>query len=107
MSDAIAPALTPEAWASIAAGNGIPYGYGSSSILGDLSMLDREDISAAIAYLNAALPDTDPRKITWAMVDALCDALSSSECDADEGRAASGVVEVLASYLPPRHITPP
>ena len=67
------------------------------------------DVPAAIAYLNAALPDDDPRKITWAMVDELRGVAGDYEyrgldpCPFD---TLNAYADALASYLPPRDNSP-
>lgn len=69
-----------------------------------------------IALANAALPDDDPRKITWAMVDAIRKSSHDIEAEHDtpgsplyddyvlweQFTALDGSADVLASYLPPR-----
>ena len=113
MTDKIEPALTPKAWASIDRGDDLPYGYGSS-VLDDLSVLDEEDIRAAIAYLNDRLPDADPRKITRQKIDALRRMIAQSDYipESDEGISdadgqwptislAESFADALESYLPP------
>ena len=108
---AIEPALTPKAWASIDRGDDLPYGYGSS-VLDDLSVLDEEDIRAAIAYLNDRLPDNDPRKITRERLTALRSAIDSERQRIDVlpnvypfadlvPLALGKFVDALESYLPP------
>jgi len=95
MTDKIAPALTPEQWEQSA----------TASFVSTLSS------AALIALANAALPDGDPRKITWAMVDALL-CVVQQDTDAQRWGPFDGEIEgaagcqrladALASYLPPR-----
>jgi hypothetical protein len=104
MTERIEPALTAEEWASIQAGNGIPY-MTRCSVVDDLRGLDDGDTHAAIAYANHLLPDSDPRKITREMVDDLRMAASGLRHEygsVDEDAASvDRVSDVLESYLPP------
>jgi hypothetical protein len=112
MTDAIAPALTPEQWADVAK-------YGVSYLraeVGPVVLWNGDDgPSVILALANAALPDTDPRKITWAMVDALL-CVVQQDTDAQRWGPFDGEIEgaagcqrladALASYLPPREAKP-
>lgn len=52
------------------------------------------DHANMIAKHNAALPDADPRKITWEMIDKIHDfAFDETQMQ---------IADALASYLPPR-----
>lgn len=59
-----------------------------------------------IARANAALPDDDPRKITWEMVDELRFASERNEREGDVDLAGSlnRIADILARYLPPRGV---
>jgi hypothetical protein len=64
------------------------------------------DLTKIIALANHYLPDDDPRKITWAMVDIIREA---GKWIGREGNPYIGFAknlpryaDVLASYLPPR-----
>lgn len=66
---------------------------------------------AAIALANHALPDDDPRKITWAMVDAIREVVKNADFADRVGDNAAiitnadvleRIADALASYLPSR-----
>ena len=66
---------------------------------------DRYSEAAVIALANAALPDDDSRKITWAMVEALRGCAGDFETSSKSHscyRNLHRIADVLASYLPPR-----
>jgi hypothetical protein len=114
----IAPAMSPEEWTEALSW---PHGV-KDYIVGPAERVGYGDDSCAdmarlIALANAALPDHDPRKITWAMV-ALLNAMIGRTRDtlrfdgSPDGRLAwVGLLHVvqladaLASYLPPREKT--
>jgi hypothetical protein len=109
MTERIEPALTAEEWASIQAGNGIPY-MTRCSVVDDLRGLDDGDMPAAIAYANHLLPDSDPRKITRRWVERLERYAQELSDEADQSEdeetiewaeAVSQMAEALDSYLPP------
>ena len=96
----IEPALTPEEWHILrlrSAGKMI-----GETVRGFLVFDQyKEDQVAAIAVANAALPDSDPHKITWAMVDDLREVDGRLDDDALRPLVVR-IADVLASYLPPR-----
>jgi hypothetical protein len=126
----IPPALTPDEWERRAIGDGpleiarIMDGPGPDAIevTEDLRWFRDEDIPALIALANAALPDTDPRKITRDWLADLRIAQNEAQeaawrscmngepgkpCDECQ-RAVDGfkarlqaIADALASYLPP------
>ena len=113
MSEKIEPALTAEEW---------QYWLGDRGYL-DLTLdagMDamayslHQSRAAIIALANAALPDSDPRKITRALVAMLRDAADlhignhndrcGSECKGEcfeSAREAVRMADALSSYLPP------
>jgi hypothetical protein len=122
MSERIAPALTPDEWAAKETrtpdhvrvallvdedGTFLEVGDGRSSA--DTWLIASEGMPQTIALANAALPDSDPRKITRARVDALREV--AREIDAENkgmitqcGWAddfLNGLADALESYLPP------
>jgi len=82
----IPPALTPKEWEAAKTACFVRTGT----------------LASVIAIANDELPDDDPRKITWAMYDALCDVKGSSESDVEASEIVDQLIDVLASYLPPR-----
>lgn len=99
MTDRIEPALTAEEWA-----RGGKFGH----VTLDSWREHPERIPGTIALANAALPDSDPRKITRKMVDYLCELAN----DEDDARAMGeqtqvdtirvrAIASALAAYLPP------
>lgn len=103
MTDRIEPALTATQWASV-------YAVKRAGILQDtLLTLDTADLGLAglIAAANAALPDSDPRKITRAMVEEIREAAASHAAyDSLPQFAALAarvqrIADALSSYLPP------
>jgi hypothetical protein len=103
--------LTPDEWARLAPGDF--YGSGDGGVYvgahtgGDMEVGHR--YHALVALANAALPDTDPRKITRARVDALRDV--AREIDAENKSMITSLgwaddfllalADSLESYLPP------
>ena len=115
MNEPIAPALTPEEWEE-AAIEGELYSRAEplkietepdgitlrrTDGLPRDPEINRGDIPVAISLLNFSLPDTDPRKITWEMVDALRGQLTVSMTGA-QFDITQRLADALASYLPPR-----
>jgi hypothetical protein len=100
MTDRIEPALTAEEWASIQAGNGIPY-MTRCSVVDDLRGLDDGDTHAAIAYANHLLPDSDPRKITRERIAAMRNTVTNLSLVDPDGEVVDAFADALASYLPP------
>lgn len=119
VTDPIEPALTAEEWAK-----GTPgvYGWDDGGVFIDWRTysreIDRPSVErphAIIAALNAALPDSDPRKITQEKVARLraaevhaagCAVLVehsdyNPSCDCQEGAFAASFADALESYLPP------
>lgn len=95
----IEPALSAEEWKAFP----------------DPRTLGNVDLPGTIARCNAMLPDADPRKITWAMVDVLRDEAVGIGSGGLAGRedtpyrtqrqreeALQRIADALASYLPPR-----
>ena len=133
MTEPIAPALTPEEWNAILSSPPLlNWTYTQDPIreaLIDLLYAETsnrhgifqglDDPGRIMAAANAILADTDPRKITWAMVDGLReesadigipDPLSYGDgdeiftrlsMDQREARLIA-ISNALASYLPPR-----
>lgn len=100
MTDKIEPALTAEEWTSPAdALDGyfdlrdgvvdvrLGGAHGGGDLVGDTRKL--------IAFANAALPDSDPRKITRERIALLWSAASRA------GESDVVFIEALESYLPP------
>jgi len=83
----IPPALTAEEWGNLP------------------RWRDQSCPEKAIAIANARLLDTDPRKLTWAMVDGLRETLGYLDTDTAQ-KSVGGILERLAdaieSHLPPR-----
>jgi len=75
-----------------------------------------DDLFAMIALANDALPEQDPRKITWALltrVQAMSDVLeglatspASTPFLREEAEAWRQIVKVLSALLPVRHSSP-
>jgi hypothetical protein len=120
MPERIEPALTPEEWAAgmKALGavradsvflnrseNAVYFGIRSHDTwrgepYTGAVVASKRSMAAVIAIANAALPDDDPRKITWEKIDAWIDT-----CDAVgawENATIRTFANALASYLPPR-----
>ena len=94
MNEPLAPALTPEEFRN--------EGMDDPGILGDIRYaVDQRDLAKIIALANHQLPDTDPRKITWGMVDAL-HRIAEEFPNGDTFDGLVGIADALASYLPPR-----
>lgn len=115
MSDPTAPALSAEEWAKREFAEGdisFDATMGRFTVVmdtwSDYGSTDRDvkRLPALIALANAALPDTDPRKITREMVAQLRRA-ADLMCEAKwgvlepEGNTVARIADALASYLPP------
>jgi hypothetical protein len=104
----IPPTLTSEQWQSLHAKHSSEYSSSafSAAVAGVRATLPVE-LPQIIAVANHQLPDDDPRKITWAMVD---DLRAWSAAVGDRWRSDTTVIdqtaEALASYLPPREEHP-
>lgn len=103
MTDKIEPALTPEEWRDALSEDmrdGLAY---------EVSYLwGRERPHAAIAIANAALPDSDPRKLAREMVRYLleiarfCESVSEERTGEIEPETKlRDIAAALESYLPP------
>jgi hypothetical protein len=116
MSDPIQPALSAEEWAKNLNDRGgleiQAFPEESSISIQDWGAMSgvtvgSEDLPALIALANAALPDSDPRKITREMVDGLRREADRAEYADRVGDNAGmtdldarRIADVLASYLP-------
>lgn len=58
-------------------------------------------LAAIMAMANDALPDTDPRKITWALVKHLRDTAYTAADGYSGPTWLADLADALASYLPP------
>lgn len=106
MSDAIPPALTPDEWARVEPSD--IYGHDDGGVYvgayrgGDIEVGVRDH--ALIALANAALPDTDPRKITREWVREIRGAARDYALPdgfLHSGEVLNRIADALASYLPP------
>lgn len=122
------PALTPDDWIAVRGGRFVRSGVGSGTssdrdhvhavmVAAGGRMIFPEGIAGSvvhsperlIALANAALPDTDPRKITRETVSALRIAAIALDMDAAafdvdnnaHAQAVRALAAALASYLPP------
>jgi hypothetical protein len=106
----IASAMSPEEWTEALSW---PHGV-KDYIVGPADRVGYGDDSCAdmarlIALANAALPDTDPRKITRAMVErlyGLANVLRDVHRMNIDAEQCESLADALASYLPPREGTP-
>lgn len=113
MSDRIEPGLTAEEWANVGPSSNLSlWGDGSGAIEVEgakpFYVNPEERPAALIALFNAALPDSDPRKITREMIASLRRAQECAEYYSDNSdennehsHALLGIVDALSSYLPP------
>lgn len=122
MTDKIEPALTPDEWTGLetwiptASPGKQRYLYASFSAAGIqfrepgqwTFLTTARDLSKLIAAANAALPHSDPRKITRERMAAVRAALAQQHVDltddhftSDETRVLAQVLDALESYLPP------
>lgn len=93
----IEPALTEKEWADAKK-------YGADNFRVDAGPLSWFEPSEVIALANAALPDTDPRKITRFRVEALraaALALDTAGVNVLHAIVVQAMADVLSSYLPP------
>lgn len=99
MSEKIEPALTPEQWASLQGNEFARYDMAKRFATGT-----EGTTVGLIALLNAALPDSDPRKITRAHVDFLRSCAIDADASDNRGWDAEPLREIanlLEAYLPP------
>lgn len=128
MSDRIEPALDAEEWESKVARRGAGYPSFIAmlepglTVVGAASAYEHEQsvevvtgaLPALIALANAALPDTDPRKITREKVELIRDGVQQIAAAVDDMRpstekadaralsvALGAFADALESYLPP------
>ena len=95
MTDHIEPALSAEEWARLQTADYLGFLMETND-----EILDRP--AQAIAVANAALPDTDPRKITREMVATLRDVTAPGSASGFETNAElTSLADALESYLPP------
>lgn len=95
MTDKIEPVLSAREWAGLG-----PNGVGHPPIpstLDGIQYLDADDLAKAVAIATAALPDSDPRKITQQDVAFL----RTVAWDGDGWGYAATVADKLAAFLPP------
>jgi hypothetical protein len=107
MTNRIEPALSAEEWA-----RGIPgvFGWDDGSVFIDWREpeplegphVDRPH--AIIAALNAALPDSDPRKITRALVRRLRETAYTAADGYSGPTWLADLADALESYLPPEGV---
>jgi len=121
----IPPALTAEEWANSEFAS--HYGLATTSLEvdhkgrvfahsemadEDIVVILNEAVDARavlpkfIALANAALPDGDPRKITWAMVDELREWATGFDDPRPGQETLAAIADALGSYLPPREAKP-
>lgn len=106
MSEKIEPALTPEEWAKLLGGgmldgrwvDGI-WKSGGVSVNSEYTV-PLSELPGAIAIFNAALPDSDPRKITREDVALLRD-MPEWVFPTDTLLRLESLARRLESYLPP------
>lgn len=119
MTDRIEPALTPEEWrissAALRPQFAIQELQGLYDSNGDAQPLDVADMPRVIALANAALPDSDPRKITRHQLFCLREVLANFSAALAVGdfgdflkpgleeyaSQAETLAAALESYLPP------
>lgn len=96
MSEKIEPALTPEQWRD------------SDRTITEMvgALPERaEDMVSLVALANAALPDSDHRKITREMVGRLRWAAShAGESNGGAQQCIDAIADALESYLPPENV---
>lgn len=96
MSEKIEPALTSQQWAEVESYDG-PLFYDEA-----IQNCPPESLPYLIALANAALPDSDPRKITREKVDALRITLLNKGSAFGKGFGlVNQIADALSSYLPP------
>jgi hypothetical protein len=91
MSEKIEPALSAEEWKH--AQESGRHGHGVRAV----------EIYREIAHLNAALLDSDPRKITRGQIERLRRAVAIAVSESRDSDASFGLMllDALESYLPP------
>lgn len=99
----IEPALTPEEWASV---EGEKRERTTTRHYEVDAILENHDPAKFIAVYNAALPDSDPRKITREWVETLRDIAElnlkkRTRLDRLAGPCLESIANALESYLPP------
>jgi hypothetical protein len=94
MTDRLEPALSEEEWARV------HDGTARWAVLDMAPEVQRK----MIALANAALPDDDPRKITWEMVTVIREAAHVPQHDGAtwEDERVTRIADTLESYLPPK-----
>lgn len=107
----IEPALTPDEWIAFTSElqrlreQGLDM---SSSVYGDEVGWDTAGCAANIALNNAALPDSDPRKVapeTVRRLRAISEAIRNEHQNWDAKAFLAALADSLESYLPPEALT--
>lgn len=104
MTDRIEPALPAQTWFNEQETARLDGWTLQQSLA---SRYEYERPAEKIALANAALPDSDPRKITWAMVQMIRTLAEEHQDDGDYDEmvahiaAGNAIADALASYLPP------
>lgn len=105
MTEKIEPALTAEGWRLSSAAERPEHALGSlRGLFPSDEYFDAADLPAVIALANAALPDSDPRKITRERVAAIRTAAEGSRRHYNAEPFANALrdfANALESYLPP------
>lgn len=130
MSEKIEPALTPEEWTPLPDGSfgvvcddetvvdvildacvgfeedGETAIHGTGLRIADTAIIvEADDLAAVIALANAALPDSDPRKITRERVEDIRNALGADETWTGTSEQTFARIQqflnALEAYLPP------
>jgi hypothetical protein len=105
MTGRIEPALTKEEWATLR--EQVCSNEGVAAWLDECYQPDEVGAVRIIAAMNYRLPDSDPRKITRAMIAAIRDAAERHHDDGDMDdmlasmAATHRIADALESYLPP------
>ena len=105
MSETIKPALSPFQWNSVRRDGDAWSVTAAGQMPSDSAWVPRVTRATAPLYLalaNHALPDSDQRKITRNMVNALRETADDSPWDENLGLLLNGIADVLESYLPPK-----
>jgi hypothetical protein len=100
----IKPALSPFQWSSVKRDGEVWSVTPAAQMAGEAGSVPRVTRATAplyIALANHALLDTDPRKITRGMVNALRDTASDHQWDVDLNTFLNAIADALDSYLPP------
>jgi hypothetical protein len=115
MTDRVEPALSGYEWSHVRRGGDTLRDAQLDAAIEGVRRLRAEHMPALIALANAALPDSDPRKITREMVAAMRDAAHSAESrhdrsgelvDYETQRQFEQWADALSSYLPPEPEVP-